>query len=462
MRIGIGLVILADLIIRATALNAHYTSDGILPVSLFLEYDFKPLRWSFHFLNDSFAFESFLFIVHAFLTILLISGYKTRIITVLSWLFLASLQNRNPFIQQSGDDLLRLVLFWAIFLPWGNFYSIDSLKKKNTSKYYFSVSTFAYMLLIVSVYVFSAIYKASPEWRTEGTAIYYALSLDQIRVGLGDWLYQYPLLMKFLTLVVFYYFEIIAPLFILVPYKNPYFRCVGAFSIMALHLGIGSTLYVGLFFTIGITSTIGLLPPSLMDKIDTQFAKSKFALTNSNFKYYSRPVLKLIVGSFLFCSMLYCLMMNLSNISSFKYVLDERTMAFNNLFKLEQYWGMFSPHIYKNDGWYIYRGIKANDSIWDIYNNKAGLDRSKPKNIDKMYPTDRWRKLAENYQKNDFNFMRPYYCRYLIRAWNKKHPENKISGLNIIFLMEESLPDYKTKPIKEQNTCLCYENEPVK
>ena len=80
---------------------------------------------------------------------------------------------------------------------------------------------------------------------------------------------------------------------------------------------------------------------------------------------------------------------------------------------------MFSPNVYKTDGWYIYRGIKQNDSIWDIYNNKPGLDYNKPKDIDKMYPTDRWRKFAENYEKNTTNFMRPYYCKYLIREWKR-------------------------------------------
>ncbi|MBK7666586.1 MAG: hypothetical protein IPJ32_04120, partial [Sphingobacteriaceae bacterium] len=153
---------------------------------------------------------------------------------------------------------------------------------------------------------------------------------------------------------------------------------------------------------------------------------------------------------------------NLGFIQSFRYALDDRAVYVTNALKLEQYWGMFSPGIYKTDGWYIYRGIKQNDSIWDIYNNKPGLDYTKPKDIDKMYPSDRWRKFAENYEKNDYNFMRPYYCKYLIREWNKKHPENKISGLNIIFLLEESLPDYKTAPIKEQNTCLCYDDEPAK
>jgi hypothetical protein len=76
-----------------------------------------------------------------------------------------------------------------------------------------------------------------------------------------------------------------------------------------------------------------------------------------------------------------------------------------------------------------------------------------------MYPTDRWRKFAENYQRNTYNFMRPAYCHYLLRKWNAAHPDNKITGLNIIFLQEETLPDYKTKPLQQLNLCLCYEKE---
>jgi hypothetical protein len=198
-----------------------------------------------------------------------------------------------------------------------------------------------------------------------------------------------------------------------------------------------------------------------MNKIDAWFFKTKQQVTDTFYQFTSPVYLRWIINTFLGIVFFLSFMMNMGNIPNFKYVLDDRTVYFYNTFKLEQYWGMFSPHIYKTDGWYVYRGIKSNDSIWDIYNNQAGLNLTKPKDIDKMYATDRWRKLAENYEKNTFNFMRPYYCKYLIKEWNKKHPDNKIEGLNILFLMEESLPDYKTKPIKQQNTCLCYENEPA-
>ncbi len=461
MRIGIGLVILADLIIRACDLTVHYTQDGVLPVSLLLEFDPKPLRWSFHYLNDSFGYQTFLFCVHGLITLFLIAGYRTRLITVLSWAFLVSLQNRNPFIQQSGDDLLRLVLFWALFMPWGNFYSIDSKNLNSSVKNYFSAASFGYLLLIVSVYLFSAIQKTSPEWRTEGSALYYALSLDQLKVGLGDWLYQFPTLMKVCTFIAYYYFELLVPILLLIPFKNQKLRALCVFSLIFFHIGISLTLYVGLFFVIGITSSLGLLPSSIMDRIDTKIRKTKSDLSSAYYKTRTAVALKTTRTVFLVLITVFCLFYNIGFIESFRYALDDRSAYVANLFKLEQYWGMFSPNVYKTDGWYVYKGIKSNDSIWDIYNDKPGLDLTKPKDIDKMYPSDRWRKFAENYEKNGYNFMRPYYCKYLIKEWNKKHPENKIDGLNIFFLMEESLPDYKTAPIKQQNACLCYENEPT-
>ena len=457
MRIGIGCVILSDLIIRATSLSDHYTQDGVLPISLVLEFDPKPLRWSLHLLNDSFAYQASLFIIHGIITLFLIAGFRTRLFTFLSWVFLLSLQQRNAFIQQGGDDLLRLVLFWAMFMPWGKFYSWDSKQSNTPVKNYFSLASFGYLILIVSVYLFSAIQKTSPEWRSEGTALYYALSLDQIKVGIGDWIYQFPALMKAITLIVFYYFEVLIPLLFLIPFKNEKFRAICVFSIILLHIGISLNLYVGLFFTIGITSSLGLLPSNVMDWVDKKIFKTKRVLASSYYKLKLHPALRTARNGFFGLIIGFCLFYNLGFIESFRYALDERTVYLTNFLKLEQYWGMFSPHIYKNDGWFIYRGIKKNDSIWDIYNNKPGVDHVKPKDIDKMYPSDRWRKFAENYQKNGYNFMRPFYCKLLIRQWNEKHPDNKIDGLNIIFLMEESLPDYKTAPLKEQNTCLCYD-----
>src|SRR5438309_6910289 len=108
---------------------------------------------------------------------------------------LVSLQNRNTLILQGGDDALRLLLFWGIFLPWGNYYSVDRRKKQTDEdpKKYFSAASIGYALLIFSVYFFSGILKNSSEWDTrEGSALYYALNLDQMTWPLGKTMLSHP------------------------------------------------------------------------------------------------------------------------------------------------------------------------------------------------------------------------------------------------------------------------------
>lgn len=53
-------------------------------------------------------------------------GWKTRFSGWLTWFMLASLHFRNPLISQSGDALLRSLLFFANFLPLGRVYSVDA------------------------------------------------------------------------------------------------------------------------------------------------------------------------------------------------------------------------------------------------------------------------------------------------------------------------------------------------
>ncbi|MGZ3883531.1 MAG: hypothetical protein ACXVPD_04900, partial [Bacteroidia bacterium] len=318
MRIGIGLVIIADLVIRAQSIVAHYTDEGILPIHLLKEFYNKQVYYSLHTLSGALGWQVLLFILNAITAAAMTLGYRTRLTTVLSWLLLVSLQNRDPFIQQGGDDLLRLTLFFGMFMPWGICYSLDAKRQPQIhSGYFFSAATVGYLLLIASVYFFSAMLKTSPEWRSEGTALYYVLSLDQLKIGMGYWLYQHPGLMKALTHVVFY-IELLAPLLLLVPLKNFVWRGLGVLLILLLHTGIALNVYVGLFFVIGMTSALGLLPPGVMDRIDAMIGKVKPGLNNS---FYKTPVcsgaVRYVKNTFLIFVIALCLMMNLGNLRWF-------------------------------------------------------------------------------------------------------------------------------------------------
>lgn len=50
----------------------------------------------------------------------------------LTWFMTTSLQTRNYFVGHSGDTYLRLMLFWAIFMPMDEHFSLDRIRKRHS------------------------------------------------------------------------------------------------------------------------------------------------------------------------------------------------------------------------------------------------------------------------------------------------------------------------------------------
>lgn len=455
MRIGISIILLIDLCIRALSIKAFFTNEGILPIDVLLQYNWNPYYFSFHTLSGDLWFQVLLFIVNAIFIGFLLVGYQAKLMTVFCWLFIVSLHNRNPFILQGGDELLRIILFWAMFLPWGERYALKKISQ--VKQKYFSFSNVGYVFLVASVYFFSALLKDSAEWRTDFTAIYYALSIDQMRLPLGTILYDYPVLLKGLTCSVFY-IELIAPIFLIMPFASTKIRLVGIIALVLLQIGIGSTIYVGLFFMIGIVALIGMLPSKTLDVFEKRFYRNRVLHVSikksrnrvSHFFYDFKNVFLIIVIA-------YCLILNLGNVKRFPYVLESSFIKYGSILRLEQNWGMFSPTVLKDDGWYVYSGYTKNGNFIDVKRHGQTVTFNKPKHIVSEYESDRWRKYDENYSFYTNNHIRPLYCKYLIKKWNKENPQNKVSDLTIFFMKETTLPNYQTKPIEKIAVCNCQE-----
>ena len=458
MRIAVGFVLLTDICIRSLSIKAFFTDEGVLPIEVLKQYNWSPNYFSLHAISGDLWWQILLFTINAVCIALLIIGYRTRLFTFICWVFLTSLQNRNPFILQGGDDMLRLLLFWAVFLPWGERYTIQ--KKSSYATNYFGWANIGYLLLPASVFFFSALLKTSPEWRIDGTALYYALSLDQIRMPGGTLLYQFPSIMKALTYVVFY-IELLAPILLILPFVPTKVRLIGIISYLCLFIGIASTVYVGLFYIIGITSLIGLLPSSLMDWFETNFYKNKTEYDGSvedTNRTYIVALIYTLKNYFIILVISFCLMMNLGSVKKFPYALDPAIVHYGKALRLEQNWGMFAPFILKDDGWFVYSALNFQYKYIDIKNDRDTVIYTKPKYPVCEFESDRWRKFQENYTFNNNNYMRPFYCKYLLKKWNKEHPDKRILDLTIFFMKETSLPDYKTEPLVKTAVCNCSEN----
>jgi len=267
LRVAVAVLIIGDLISRSRDLEAHYTDFGAVPRSVIALYD----RWriSVHMMSGTWEIQAVLFAVTGALAVLLLFGYRTRLMTAVLWFLLASLDSRNPFIADGGDTLLRLTLFWAFFLPWGAYFSIDRARQPSLPQpptQIFSAGTFAYAMQLTMIYGLSIYHKTSPEWRSEGTAVYYALNLLQMANPIGVYLANFPFLTRLLTHGVFW-FQAIGPLLLFFPFRNGPIRTAAVFGFIFMHIGMSLCMQIGMFSWIAALAMVVFLPPWFWDGV---------------------------------------------------------------------------------------------------------------------------------------------------------------------------------------------------
>lgn len=269
-RVAAAALILIDLYIRAHDVKAFYSDAGVLPRSLLFDFysNTKFFGACVHVLSGSVWWQYALFVVAAFFGFMLLVGYRTRLATIVSWVLLVSLQNRNPMVLQAGDVLLRTLLFWSIFLPLGARFSVDAGLDKSENKsprLLCNPASIALLLQMWFIYFFTFLLKDGASWG-DGTALYYALHIDQLTKPLGAWMRQYSVLTTFSTHATVW-LEGIGPFLPFIPFYNGRFRIVAILLFTALHMGITLTMDVGLFSYISIIGWLPYVPKSFWDSI---------------------------------------------------------------------------------------------------------------------------------------------------------------------------------------------------
>ena len=464
MRIGVAAVIILDLFIRASDLEAFYSDTGVVPLEMLFHHGWNEYFISVHTMSGLWQVQLVLFLFSFFCALMLLIGYRTQLFTFLSWFMLLSLHNRNGFILQGGDDLLRMVLFWCMFIPWGKRYSYDSMVAHTPTKIVLiptSIALFAYLLQISYLYTGSALLKG-PEWSSDFTALYYTYSLDQIAYPVTKYVYYHPFLLKELTRMA-YYFELLIPVLFFIPFAHSFFRFLAFVLIVTFHLFNELSLFIGLFPFIGIVTAIGVLPTFILDKFDHWISRQKAMLSKPiyNMAHYIQPLVawkpsfvwtglfKNIQTAILIFLMVFVFDWNFSNLSFIHSKLSDHFRFIGYSLRLDQSWGMFAPGVFKDDGWYVLKATPSNQtqSAFDLLHPDEELTFQKPASVVAMFKNDRWRKYLENYIFSEHEFLRGYFCNYTKRIWNEKHTDRPIQSLDVIYVQEFTQPDYRySKP----------------
>lgn len=275
LRVGLGLLIITDLFQRSFDLRVHYTDYGLLPRGPLVSHFMNELAVCIHLCTGTLGGVIALFVLQGAVALCLMVGWRSRSMSVLSWFLMYSLHLRNPVVLQGGDDLLRMLLFWAMFLPLGARYSVDAAladeaacgrRSAPQDAQIFSVGTLALIAQLLLMYWSTAILKYGREWHDEGSAVYYALHYDQLALAPAVWLRQfYPLTVGLTHLTLFW--ESVGPALLITPFFFGPLRTFAACNFILMHHCFGLCLMLGLFPYIDMVSMLALMPAWAWDKL---------------------------------------------------------------------------------------------------------------------------------------------------------------------------------------------------
>jgi hypothetical protein len=193
-------------------------------------------------------------------TTLLLLGAWTRPAAVITWLLSISFANLNSSIDNAGDTIRNIILFYLMLCPCGAAWSLDRLwrrwRGKDAPALFVSPWPIRLLFLqLVFIYFCNGVYKlCGGAWR-DGDSLYYVLGditltrLSPADIPLPDWALR---LMTWAVLV----WEVSFVALVL----NRWTRMVALLFGVAFHLGIFASMELGCFVPYALCIYLPLLP----------------------------------------------------------------------------------------------------------------------------------------------------------------------------------------------------------
>jgi hypothetical protein len=486
LRIIVGGYLLWDLADRARGLTRDYTDWGAFPreanVSMWMGGDYWERAWafaSFHMASGDAAWQVFLFLLAAVCAFFLMVGYRSRLFACLSWILMISLQNRNPIVLTGADQMIRHTIFWAMFLPLGARFSVDGLAavckayQQSAPTRTLSIGSAGILLQTLFLYEFTAALKSAPEWHAEGTALYYALSIEHYQTTLGRLMLAMPIGFLKLSTWLTMGLEVVGPLLAFIPVATERIRLWLILLFVLFHLGgIGLLMDVGPICETSVFLWICFLPGLFWDKLSALWGR----LPVSSFKTWleakrtglihwrnARIVQRVKRGEPLpelrstkiaqvvaaLC-LVYILLWNLRVLDKKRYghFIENLTWV-ASLVRLDQYWGMFAPFPFKNDGWLVLHAILEEGSEVDLMRGGQLVRWDKPDPVAATYVNERERKFLMNLYDQQYTQLRAYFVQYKMLEWLQAHPQQpnkRIRQINLYYMLHTTPPPGQPQP----------------
>lgn len=499
-RIALGAVVLLDIVLRLRDLELFYGDAGVLSRASYLTQSWHYSGYTLFLATGSTGGLVTFFALWAAAATCLLLGFQARWAAVVTWFFVANIQLRNPMVMDGGDDLLRLMLFWAPFLPISARWSLDARRHPSWAALplaYRSVATMGVTLQVFVLYFFAAFLKTGEDWWVTHDALYYTLSLDQFVTGFGHALLAYPSLLKFLGFAALGLEYLLAALIVL---GGIFLWARKAFYLLGvlLHLAIASLLNLGIFMLIAIACLTPFLPKDWLDVLEKylalafkgsslmsmgdplQEAQSREHLSKSasdeslapqeaqagqggskvgdlareslntaegaDVRIERDPVgYKLSLPAKLFCGLTIAMIcwFNLYSIEHRQKIPPYTWVwAYCELTFEQQHWHLFAPNPIHQDGWYIFEVTLKDGTTFDAWDPKLKIG-DKPEHGASRFPNQRWRRWFQNLVDIDLpaNIVwRQETVLVLAKHWVADHPKQEATRFRLVLMQEITPP----------------------
>ena len=423
-RVGLGLLLVADSLLRTRDFGLMFDAAGVFPPDLLRASLGDASNWSVALLADASWWQAAVLGTEGVAGILLAAGVWTRFACVLGWITLVSIIRRTLPATNAGDLWLACQLFWGMFLPLGAAWSFDARGGRAAgSTTVASVATAALVTQLCLVYLGAGLAKCNPAWFS-GDALGHVLSVHDHGRPVGTMIAGIEWLARPLTWGVLGAELLLPPVILAMPSASV--RGAVAAVLFVFHAAIAATMSIGLFAAVGMVAPLPLLPGRLWDRGGGRDADVGPPLGLSGpASSLCAAALALAVASFV------------QEAGPWR----ERPLprpvqsALNATF-LGQRWGMFGD-VPPQEQWVYGRAELADGSVVDLLRHGRPCEPVRPAGGFASLAHHRWHKFFWILPRPDVRVFAGPAAEALARHWNERHPrERHVRALEIHFVRQ--------------------------
>ncbi len=487
-RVAVGLLVIADLLLRSRNFSFYYTDDGVVPQSVAEAHTAEHAVSVYFFTSDPTVIAG-LFVLQGLIAVQLIVGYKTRIATILTFLFVVSLDHHNPLVLSYADVLFRLLLFWAIFLPLGERWSVDAVHADRKPR--IQIASIASALILgqmVYMYVVNGYHKSKDELWTGGDAAPLVFGIDEMTFLIGDFMRDYLLFIELGGLLWYYILIFAWLLFFLQGRLRILFATVffGGHAAFALTVRIGAFAYVAmagvfLFYQTQFWRDGRRALELVGIDVDRLWQSLRRVGNVGNaiprLQIGGERIQQIKANTYTFVLITLVLSMGLmagTNGAQIAGTLDDdrnydgemRTVA-NSLSIDQPEWSVFAPTPRATDRYYVFPAKTEDGELVDAFNER-NLTFDRPYDeLQKQHGTYRQRFYMNSIRRADENAtIVERFTEHLCEQWEEKHG-TELTHINMLYVNEDITRETIDNPDERERTSFdmfeqtCGDGEPM-